>query len=80
MVILANTAPAGSETREEALLPKALGDRLTWRRPGWVGCGVVVVVVVVGVGSWTAMGAIVVDILVQLVNWVNCLRNYKIEP
>jgi hypothetical protein len=35
-------------------------------RPGWVGCGVVVVVQVVGVTSWTAMGAIVVDIVVQL--------------
>lgn len=59
VVILANTAPAGSETSEMAPLAKALGLRTTRSRPGWVGVevevGEAVAAGAVGVGG-TAMG------------------------
>ena len=54
VVILAKTAPGGSEVCEMAELEKACGLYWTWRTSGWV--GLIIVGGLVGVGAGTAEG------------------------
>lgn len=74
VVILAKTAPGGSEVWEMAELEKACGLYWTWRMSGWVGLIVVGGLVAVAGGAEgcsTAIGVIVVVIVevVVVVRW-----------